>query len=160
MLLTCRDFARDMVERQVQGRIVITSSLLGKRGGRENGACCATKFGVLGLMGSLPAELAPQSIRVNAVCPGQIETEMNAVLLKDRAALTGQDPAQITAWLLDRIPLGRLGAPAEVADAYVYLASGLSRYVTGQTLVVDSGWKVAEARPARLAGRTRASPSR
>ena len=143
VFLTCRDFARDMVEREVPGRILITSSLFGKRGGRENGAYSATKFGVLGLMESLAAEMAPRGVRVNAVCPGQILTEMNAKLLQDRAALTGQDPEQITARLLDRIPLGRLGAPPEVADAYVYLASELSSYVTGQTLVVDGGWEVA-----------------
>ena len=142
VFLTCRDFARDMLSRDTDGRIIITSSLFGRRGGIENAAYSATKFGVLGLMQSLAAELAPRNILVNAVCPGQIDTEMNTQLLNDRATLTGVTPDDIRARLLGKIPMGRLGNVDEVADAFVYFASPLSRYVTGQHLVVDGGWEV------------------
>ena len=142
VFLTCRGFARDLLDRGAPGRIVISSSLFGRRGGVENGAYSATKFGVLGLMESLAAELAPHGVLVNAVCPGQIATDMNTALLHDRAALLGVEADTVLARLLAKVPLGRLGTPEEVADAYLYLASDLGRYVTGQTLTVDGGWEV------------------
>lgn len=142
VFLTCRDFARDMLGRGSGGRIIVTSSLFGRRGGVENAVYSATKFGVLGLMQSLAAELAAHNILVNAVCPGQIDTEMNTKLLSDRASLTGVTPDEVRARLLAKIPMGRLASVDEVADAFVYFASPLSRYVTGQVLVVDGGWEV------------------
>lgn len=142
VFLTCRGFARDMIERNSAGRLIITSSLFGRRGGVENGAYSATKFGVLGLMESLAAELAPSGILVNAVCPGQIQTDMMTKLIRDRAALTGETQDQIAAKIVERVAMQRLGSVGEVADAFVYFASPLSAYVTGQTLTVDGGWEV------------------
>jgi len=121
------------------GSIIFTSSLFGVRGGAQNAAYSASKFGVIGLMQSMAADLAPKGIRVNAVAPGQIQTEMIDELVDTRKQMGLPDPRND---LLARIPQGRLGDPMELAGAYVFLASNLSRYVTGQTLVVDGGWQV------------------
>ena len=140
--LTCQVFGRRLVEQGRGGRIVLTSSLFGLRGGRQNASYSASKFGMIGLMQCLAAELAPHGVTVNAVCPGQVDTPMMNQLFADRAALTGTTASEVEQAMLARIPLGRLGPPEQIADTYVYLASDLSAYVTGQSLVVDGGWQV------------------
>ncbi len=137
--LTARAFARRMSARGEGGRIILTSSLFGLRSGAQNAAYSASKFGMLGLMEAMAADLAPRGILVNAVAPGQIQTEMMDKLVADRLAMGMADPRDR---LLSRIPLGRMGTPEEVAHAYVWLASPLATYVTGQTIVVDGGWQV------------------
>ena len=140
--LTCREGARRMVQRGAPGRLIVSSSLFGVRGGRDNAAYSASKFGTIGLVQSLAAELGPHGILVNAVCPGQIRTDMMSALVAERSAARGVDEATVEAELTARIPMGRMAEVGEVADAYVYLASDLSRYVTGQAHVVDGGWLV------------------
>ena len=140
--LTCRELGRQLVEQGRGGRIIVSSSLFGVRGGRGNGAYSASKFGMIGLVQSLAAELAPHGITANAVCPGQVDTPMLQQLFTDRAASTGRSPDEVRQDLLDTIPLGRLAPPQEIADVYVYLASSLSSYVTAQSLVVDGGCQV------------------
>lgn len=140
--LTCKVFARRMVERGEGGRIVITSSLFGRRGGMENAAYSASKFGVIGLAESLAAEIAPHDILVNAVCPGQVDTEMMSELFEERAESRNLGTGEVEAEMLAKIPLGRMASPEEIGDVFVFLASDLSRYVTGQSLVADGGWMV------------------
>ncbi|MEV7004948.1 glucose 1-dehydrogenase [Streptosporangium sp. NPDC051022] len=140
--VTARAFAARMVERGGGGRIIFSSSLFGKRSGKENGAYSASKFGVIGLMEAMAAELAPHGVLVNAVCPGQVATEMIERLIGERAALTGADPEDVRNEMVARVPIGRLASVEEIADVYVYLAGELSRYVTGQSLIVDGGWTV------------------
>lgn len=140
--VSVREFGRRMRDRGTGGRVVVSSSLFGVRGGRTNGAYSASKFGQLGLVQSLAAELGEHGILVNAVCPGQIATDMMAALIRDRAAQTGRSEADVEADLVERIATGRMATPDEIADVYVYLASPLSRYVTGQAHVVDGGWLV------------------
>ncbi len=142
---TATEFARRMVDRGAEGRIIFTSSLFGLRGGAGNAAYSASKFGLIGLSQSMAAELAPAGIRVNAVCPGQIESAMIQQLFDDRAAAAGSTADEERAAFARHIPLGALGSPEEVADTYVYLASALSSYVTGQHVVVDGGWSVGSA---------------
>jgi len=140
--LTCREFGEQLVQQGRGGRIILSSSLFGVRGGRGNGAYSASKFGMIGLMQCLAAELAPHAITVNGVCPGQVDTPMLRQMLVDRATSTGRSPDDVRQGLLDTIPLGRLAPPEEIADVYVYLASALSSYVTAQSLVVDGGCQV------------------
>ncbi|WP_111511053.1 SDR family NAD(P)-dependent oxidoreductase [Mycobacterium kyogaense] len=143
--LTAVEFARRMPESGADGRIIFTSSLFGLRGGVGNSAYAASKFGIIGLAQSMAAELAPAGIRVNSVCPGQIESAMIRQLFSDRAAANGTDPESEREAFARHIPLGGLGDPHDVADTYVYLASSLSSYVTGQHIVVDGGWSVGSA---------------
>ena len=142
---TATEFARRMVERGAEGSVIFTSSLFGLRGGAGNAAYSASKFGLIGLSQSMAAELAPAGIRVNAVCPGQIESVMIQRLFEERAAEAGSTAEEERAAFVRHIPLGALGSPEEVADTYVYLASPLSSYVTGQQVVVDGGWSVGSA---------------
>ncbi len=140
--LTAKEFAGRMVRAQQPGAVLFTSSLFGTRGGVGNGAYSASKFGMIGLAQSLAAEVARHHIRVNTVCPGQIDSAMLAQLFVDRAAESGRSAAQERESFTRRVPLGRLGTPADVADTFVYLASDLGAYVTGQAITVDGGWTV------------------
>lgn len=140
--LTVRSAAQTMRDAGRGGRIIVSSSLFGLRGGRTNAAYAASKFGVLGLVESAAADLAADGILVNAVCPGQIDTTMLRATLEQRAAARGVSPDVVMAEFTERIPFGRPGSTSEVADVFVYLASDLSRYVTGREHVVDGGWLV------------------
>ena len=111
------------------GVILNVSSMWGQVGASCEVAYSATKGAVLAMTKALAKELAPSGIRVNAVCPGVIDTEMNAQLSPaDRAALA------------EETPLGRLGTPKDVADALVYLAQ--ADFVTGQVLGVNGGFVI------------------
>lgn len=140
--LTCKAFGRRMVEAGGGGRIIVTSSLFGRRGGRENGSYSASKFGAVGLVESLAPELAPHGILVNAVCPGQVDTDLIRRFIQERAEVRGVGRGEVEREISGRIPVGRLANPEEIADAFVFFASDLSRYVVGQSLVVDGGWWV------------------
>jgi NAD(P)-dependent dehydrogenase (short-subunit alcohol dehydrogenase family) len=140
--LTSREFGRRMIEQGTGGRVIMSSSLYGLRGGRDNAAYSATKFGMIGLAQCLAAEWAPHGILVNSVCPGNVDTAMIRQLFADRAASRGTSPGAVRDELVAKIPLGRLADPREVADIYVFLACDLARYVTGQALTVDGGVQV------------------
>ena len=134
--------ARAAARRMSAGAIVLTSSLFGLQGGAGNGAYSASKFGVVGLAQSLAAEMAPAGVRVNCVCPGQIATGMLDAVIAARSGAEHIDETLAAERLTSRIPAGRLGTPDDIADACLFLASDLSTYVTGQSLVVDGGWQV------------------
>lgn len=94
-------------------------------------AYSASKSGLLGLTRALAAEWGPRGVRVNAVSPGFIRTEMTRARLDDPAYAAG---------ILERSPLRRVGEPRDLTGALVYLLSDLSRMVTGQAIAVDAGW--------------------
>jgi NAD(P)-dependent dehydrogenase (short-subunit alcohol dehydrogenase family) len=142
IFITAKAFAKQLIAQGSGGRIIMTSSLFGLRGGRENSAYSAAKFGMIGLMECMAAELAPHDIQVNCVCPGQIDTDMNRQLLIDRSKMKGIGPDEVRKALLARIPGGKLGTLDELVGTYVWLASDFSRYVTGQSIAVDGGWQV------------------
>ena len=139
---TARSFAAEMVKAGRKGTIVFSSSLFGVRGGAGNAAYSASKFGLLGLSQSMAADLAVHGVRVNAVCPGQIDSSMMNGLFETRANANGTTAAEERAEFLRRIPLGELGTIDEVAKAYRYLSSDASAYVTGQHIIVDGGWQI------------------
>lgn len=99
--------------------------------GRDQAAYEASKAGVVMLTRSLAVALAPR-VRVNAVAPGLIDTPLTRRLFGSDAAFDAR--------VREKIPLGRAGAPREVADAVLFLSAAESAYMTGETLVVDGGW--------------------
>jgi len=118
---------RGMVKRR-RGSIVSISSVVGRRGNAGQVNYSAAKAGLIGLTKSLAKEVASRNVRVNAVAPGYIETEMTAALEEaTRNAIVSQ------------IPLGRIGAPEGVADAVAFLASDSASFITGAVLAVDGG---------------------
>lgn len=121
------------------GSIVMMSSVSGHTGFGGRAAYSMTKAGIHGLVRSLAVEWAPRGIRVNAVSPGIIRTD-----LLDRIIAQGTASEER---YLRRIPMGRLGADTEIADAVHFLASERASYITGVVLPVDGGW-VADGLPA------------
>ena len=113
------------------GRIVSIGSMWGKVGASCEVAYSATKAGIRGMTMAMAKELGPSGITVNCVEPGFIATEMNAAIDED----SKQE-------LCDETPLGRMGTPAEVAAAVVFLASDAAGFITGQVIGVDGGLAV------------------
>ena len=114
------------------GTIVNTASYTGLTGMAGVGAYAASKHAVLGLTRVAALELAPKGIRVNAVCPGAIDTAMSNP--------EGVDPAATAELYRKLVPLGRIGRPEEVAALALFLTSADSSYITGQPFVIDGGW--------------------
>lgn len=114
------------------GTIVNTASYTGVTGMAGVGAYAATKHAVLGLTRVAALELAARGIRVNAVCPGAIDTPMSNP--------EGVDPAATAELYRKLVPLGRIGLPEEVAALALFLTSEDSAYITGQPFVIDGGW--------------------
>jgi NAD(P)-dependent dehydrogenase (short-subunit alcohol dehydrogenase family) len=116
------------------GSIVNTASGWGLKGGARAVSYCASKAAVVNMTRAMAIDHGPQGIRVNCVCPGDTDTGM----LRDEARQLGQAEDAFLAEAADR-PLDRLGRPADIANAVVFLVSDEAAWVTGTTLVVDGG---------------------
>ena len=114
------------MEEQKEGVIINTSSMVSIYGQPSGCMYPTSKFAVNGLTKSLARELAPSNIRVNAVAPGITNTDMVAAL-----------PKEMIEPLIKTIPLGRIGEPRDVANAFLFLASDMASYITGVVLSVD-----------------------
>src|SRR3954468_1964698 len=118
---------RSMIK-QRSGRIINISSVIGLIGNAGQANYAASKAGLIGLTKSLAREMASRGITVNALAPGLIETDMTSVLSEE-----------IRKTILEKVPLGKLGEPDDIAGAVAYLASPEAKYITGQVLTVDGG---------------------
>ena len=116
---------------KTKGVILNTSSMVSIYGQRSGVMYPASKFAVNGITKSLALELAPKGIRVNAVAPGIIETDMVKKL-----------PKEMIEPLIKTIPLGRIGTPKDIANSFLFLASDMASYITGVVLSVDGAAKV------------------
>jgi 3-oxoacyl-[acyl-carrier protein] reductase len=126
-ILLTRLVVRRMIVRR-RGHVLNISSIIGLRGYTGLAAYSATKAGLDGMTRSLARELGPRSIRVNAIAPGYLETEM-----------TGKLDERQRGQIIRRTPLGRLGLSEDVTGAVSFLLSPASSFITGQTIVIDGG---------------------
>jgi NAD(P)-dependent dehydrogenase (short-subunit alcohol dehydrogenase family) len=120
-----------MKEQGIQGSIINIASIAGLVGFAGASAYCASKGGVVQLTREAALDLASLKIRVNAICPGIIVSEMTKGYLENEEAKKG---------FLAQTPLNFVGEPQDIASMAVYLASDESRFVTGQMMTVDGGW--------------------
>jgi 3-oxoacyl-[acyl-carrier protein] reductase len=125
--LCTRAVLRGMV-RARWGRIVNVSSVVGLLGNAGQANYAASKAGIIGFTKSVAREVANRGITVNVVAPGYVETE-----------LTGGLPESVKEQILGQVPVGRFGAPEEIAEVVAFLAADATSYITGQTIAVDGG---------------------
>ncbi len=129
--LVSQAVAQHMVEREIRGSIVNMSSTLGWVGAPHRSHYLASKGGVNMLTRGMALDLVPHGIRVNAIGPGPIVTEMTRPRWGDPEALRATN---------ERIPMGRMGQPEELIGAVTYLLSDEASFTTGITLYIDGGW--------------------
>ena len=123
--------AQGMVESGIKGSIINISSQMGIVGGKKRTVYCASKHAMEGFSKSMALDLAENRIRVNTVCPTFVETELTRPFMAEK---------EFKDYVLSRIPLGHVGQTEDVADAVLFLASDMSKMVTGSAIKVDGGW--------------------
>src|SRR3984885_14890688 len=131
---SCMKFELQQMREQGSGAIVNCSSLGGLIGGNQRGTYHAAKHGVIGFTKSAALEYATRGIRINAVCPGLIQTPMS-----DKMIAEGQGEA-LKMMRETFVPMQREGRPEEIANTVLFLCSDLASYITGQSISVDGGY--------------------
>jgi 3-oxoacyl-[acyl-carrier protein] reductase len=125
--IIARTVGRDMIRRR-SGSIINMASVVGIHGNGGQANYAASKAGVIGVTKSLAREMASRGVRVNALAPGFIASDMTEAI-----------PEEAKARMLESIPLKRMGQPGDVAEAALFLASDGAAYITGQVLAIDGG---------------------
>ncbi len=123
--------AKGMVESGIRGSIIHVSSQMGIVGGQNRTVYCASKHAMEGFSKSMALDLAENGIRVNTVCPTFIETDLTRPFMEEK---------EFKEYILSRIPLGHVGQADDVANAVLFLASDMSKMMTGSSIKVDGGW--------------------
>ncbi|MFC7405742.1 SDR family NAD(P)-dependent oxidoreductase [Georgenia alba] len=132
--------AHPLIRRAGGGTILNAASGQARQGFMYTPSYAASKFGVVGMTQSLAKELAPDNIRVNAYCPGIVETPMWEYNDREWGRLFGgYEPGEYVAEAIASIPLGRAATEGDIANALLFLASDAGSYITGQALNVDGG---------------------
>ena len=121
------------------GVIVNTASLAGKLGAPLLAHYSASKFAVVGFTQALAREVSKDGIRVNCICPGFVATSMQQRETEWEGKLRGMAPAEVRAEYISLTPIGRIQEPEDVADIVVFLASDLSRFLTGEAVNASGG---------------------
>jgi NAD(P)-dependent dehydrogenase (short-subunit alcohol dehydrogenase family) len=137
--LCCRAVAREMIRRNAGGKIVNISSNAGLVGYANYSAYCASKWGLLGFTQSLAKELAPFRINVNAICPGDIDTEMLQEEIRKIANARSVSEQEVRQEKLRSIPMGKFAAPQDIANLALFLVSDESSHITGDFIKVTGG---------------------
>jgi 3-oxoacyl-[acyl-carrier protein] reductase len=127
-IVLVREAVRQMLVKAEQPSVTLVSSIVASHGSPGLAVYAATKAGLEGFARSLARELGPRGIRVNAVAPGFLETDLSASLSADNRSR-----------IIRRTPLGRLGLPADVVGAIDFLSSPRAAFITGQVLTIDGG---------------------
>jgi NAD(P)-dependent dehydrogenase (short-subunit alcohol dehydrogenase family) len=139
VMVTFQAAAAAMIEAGTPGRLLATSSVAGLRGEPGSAAYCASKAAVANLVQSLALELADHGITVNAVAPGEVDTDMHADAMRELAARKGEEPHSVRDQITRGIPLGRMAAPEDIAALFCFLAGDDAAYLTGLTIRCDGG---------------------
>ena len=128
---TTQAVVKNMLNNSIAGAVVNITSQMGHVGSPNRTLYCATKHAVEGLTKALAVELASAGIRINSVAPTFVDTDLTRPMFADPV---------FRQFVMSKIPLGELADPTDVANAVVYLASGLAKMTTGTSLLVDGGW--------------------
>ena len=147
--LCCREAARHFVV-QRSGTIINISSINGLNPSVFVAPYNVAKAGIISLTKTLALELAPYGVRVNAVCPGPVSTELNQKLMRQRAGVLGITVEEMVESVRSAVPLGRWGEPEDMAAAVAFLASDDAAYITGEVLTVAGGMAGAVTAAPRL----------
>jgi len=139
---TIKAFLPAMLKKKAGAIVNISSAVSSIRGVPERYVYGTTKAAVIGLTKQVAADFIKQGIRVNAICPGTIESPSLRDRISDVSTQTGRSLDTVRQAFIDRQPMGRLGTPEEVAALAVYLASDESSFTTGQIHIVDGGFSL------------------
>ena len=124
---------------QKAGKVINIASTAGKWASIHQSAYNTSKHALVGMTRCVALEMAPQGINVNAICPGLVETDMVSQFAGEHAEIMGVDEEVVKGFMLQRIPMGRILQPEEIAGLATYLASSDSDGMTGQSILVDGG---------------------